>query len=307
MEGKIPPFLLSNTQRDYVRTDGTQARASFVERGICHLTSLMKMAYAQWETANRGGFLQQLDTRVKLVFLLVFLVVASIKRTLLPEVSISFLVLLLVVASRLDVLSFYSKVWVYSFFFGFLIVLPSALNVVVKGEALIPLFHLSRSYQFWIYHIPETVSITREGLEGVAMFTIRVMNCFSLSLLLIHTTSFAQAIKGLKGLHAPDLFLMILTLCYKYLFVFSQILEDIYLARKSRMVSIKKTNAKDWVAGRIVFLFRKTASRCEALFGAMEARGYSGDVKIYTRCGLGRRDIVAGSFLFIAGLVLVIL
>jgi len=241
------------------------------------------------------------------LFLLFFVVIVSMKRSFFPEIAIVVFVFALAALSRLNLFSFYGRVIFFGFIFGFLIALPSALNIITGGEIVIPIAHLSKPYNFWIYHIPATVGITRQGIEGVAMLTLRVINSLSLSFLVIYTTPFPEIIKALKSLKVPDPFLMIITLAYKYIFIFAQTLEDIYLAKKSKIIEVSAAGARNWVAGRIAFLFRKTQVRCEEVFNGMLARGFSGDVMLYTYRKMTKKDIIAGSFLFITGLLLLLL
>jgi energy-coupling factor transporter transmembrane protein EcfT len=167
--------------------------------------------------------------------------------------------------------------------------------------------HLSKPYQLWIYHIPETIGITGEGIEGVVRLTLRVINSLSLSFLVIYTTPFPEIIKALKTLRVPDTFLMIITLSYKYIFIFARTLEDIHLAKKSKVIEVDAAEARNWVAGRIAFLLRKTRMRCEDVFNAMLARGFCGDVVFYTYRRMTKKDFIAGSFLFATGLLLIFL
>ena len=140
---------------------------------------------------------------------------------------------------------------------------------------------LPQAYDFWIYHIPREIGLTGQGIEGVLMLCLRVMNSLAISLLVIHTTPFHRIIKALQVFRVPDTFLLIITLSYKYIFVFAKTVENMYLARKSRLVGmVKNDEARMWIAGRIVFMFRKTMARYEEVFSAMVARGFCEEVKL---------------------------
>ena len=184
-------------------------------------------------------------------------------------------VFMLVVISRLDIFGFYKRVLFLGFIFGFLVALPSALNIITQGEIILPLLHFSRPYSFWVYHLPAEVGFTREGLYGVAMLTLRVTNSLSLSFFILCTTTFPEIIKALKVLKIADGFLMIITLSYKYIFIFARTAEDMHLAKKSRMVrQVKNNEERKWVAGRIAFIFKRTRLRCEEIYKGMVCRGF---------------------------------
>ncbi len=306
MKSDIPTFLLSKPKQYDTETSGEVSRASFIDHGIERFAAFIRTTYTQWESAGRDGLFQKLDARAKVLFLLFFVVIISVKNTLMPEAAIGAFVFILAILSRLDLIAFYGRVFFFGFIFGFLIALPSCLNIITEGEIVIPIAHLSKTYHFWIYEVPETIGITRQGLEGVGRLTLRVINSLSLSFLVIHTTPFPEIIRALKSIRVPDTFLMIITLSYKYIFVFARIIEDVHLARKSRVIETNAAEKRVWVAGRMAFLLRKTRSKCEEIFNAMLARGFSGDIALYAHGPMKAKDFIAGSLLFLAGLLFII-
>src|SRR5208283_3021912 len=122
------------------------------------------------------------------------------------------------VLSRVNVADFYKRVFFLGFFFGFAVALPASLNTITGGEVVMRLVELPKPYDFLGYHIPRLIGITRQGITGVMMLTLRVANSVALSLLVISTTPFPSLVRALKVLRVPDVFLMILTLTYKYIF-----------------------------------------------------------------------------------------
>jgi cobalt/nickel transport system permease protein len=261
-----------------------------------------------WELLSQNGFFQKIDPRIKIFFLMFFIVIVSLKRDLLSELYVWIFVLVLALLSRLNILIFYRRVLFFGFIFGFLIALPSAFNLITKGEIILPIAKLSRPYDFWIYHVPATIGITRQGMLGVAMLTMRVINSLSLSFLVLYTTPFPEMVRALKVLKVPDTFLIIISLCYKYIFLFSKTVEDMYLAKKGRMIredSNKK--AREWIAGRLAFIFRKTQIRCEEVFRAMVGRGFSDTIKLYGFRKMRATDWASGAFLFSMGLLFLLI
>ncbi len=275
---------------------------SFIDKGIEGFAGVLKDGYTQWETASGKGFFYDLDTRLKVVFWLFFLVIVSLKKELLPELGIFSMVFVLVVLSRINLVTFYRKLFLLGFFFGFLISLPSSLNIIIHGEVLFPIITLPKAYDFWVYHIPRVIGFTREGLFVVAMLTLRVLNSLSLTFLILYTTPFPEIIKALKVLKVPDAFLIIISLTYKYIFIFARIVADMHLAKKSRLLgAIKSAEARDWIAGRIAFIFKKTQLKCDDVFNAMIGRGFSGEIKLYQYEKITVRDWVLGFSLFTVG------
>lgn len=303
MKNDIPLFLLNIPPSHPLKGGGGKINTSYIDKGIESFAGVLKEGYTQWELASEKGFLHELDTRIKVVFWLSFVVIISLKKELLPELGIFFTVFVLSLLSRINLINFYRKIFFLGFIFGFLIALPSALNVITHGKVLVPLIKLSKAYDFWIYHIPEVIGVTGEGISVVAMLTLRVLNSLSVSFLMLYTTPFPEIVKALKVLKVPDTFLIIISLAYKYIFIFARIVTDMYLAKKSRLVgAVNRAEARNWVAGRIAFLFKKTQLKCDDVFKAMIGRGFSGEVKLYRYQKITGRDWIVAFFLLIVGL-----
>jgi cobalt ECF transporter T component CbiQ len=174
---------------------------------------------------------------------------------------------------------------------------------VADGEVILPVFHLAKPYTFWIYQIPEEIGITREGLNGVAMLTLRVMNSLSLVFLILYTTPFSEIMKALKMLKIPDGLLIITTLAYRTFFLFAKVAEEMHLAKKSRRIGgLSRGEARKWVAGRIAFIFGKTRKRSEEIFQAMVSRGFCYSMKIYGFKKLSPKDWSIGFSLLLIGI-----
>jgi cobalt/nickel transport system permease protein len=304
MGNKVPAFLLKRPSPTPPGRDRGKLNMPFIEGGLHHLTFVIRTGYAQWESASTDGFFQRVDARIKVLFLLFFILIVSLKKDVGQEVLLGAFIFLLTVAARLNFFILYKRVLFFGFFFGFLIALPSAFNVITRGEMILSVLHLSKPHNLWIYRIPAEIGITREGVYGVAMLTLRVMNSLAFSFFVLYTTPLSEIIRALKVLRVPDTFLVIITLSYKYVFVFAKTAEDIHLAKKSRLAGpVSNAEARRWITGRIVFLFRKTQQRCEEIFKAMLGRGFSGDIRIYGGKKLQARDWVTGAAFFLMGVL----
>ncbi len=304
MKSKIPSFLLEQPSADpFVRSRG-EMKMSYLEKGINQLAQIIKSGYMQWDSAAMDGFFQKIDARIKVIFLLFYIVIVSLKKEIMPELLLGGSVLVLALISRLNIFSFYKRVLLLGFFFGFLIALPSAFNMITKGDVVLSVITFSRDYHFWIYTIPHEIGITREGINVVAMLTLRVLNSLALSFLVLYTTPFPEIIKALKVLKVPDSFLMVITLSYKYIFIFAKTVEDMHLAKKSRLTGqLNNADARSWIAGRIGFIFKKTRLRCEEIFKAMLSKGFSEDIKLYKPQKLTPPDLVKGCALLLPGVL----
>lgn len=301
MRSKIPPFLLERQTIPGLKDRRHGLSTSFVEKGLKKLSGIIKTGYIEPEMAPKEGIFVKTDARVKVLIVLFMIITVSLKKDIFSEAIIALSVFALVLISRLDLFNFYRRVIFFGFVFGFLVALPSALTIIKKGEIIIPLVTLSRDYRFWIYHIPQEIGITKEGSLGVIMLTLRVANSVALSYWLLSTTRFSDIIKSLKVFRVPDAFLIIITLTYKYIFIFAKTVEDMHLAMRSRLAAtVSGRLARELVAGRIAFVFRKTRTRCEEVFTAMTARGFMNEVSLSGFKKLDAGDLAAGGVLISA-------
>jgi cobalt/nickel transport system permease protein len=308
MANRIPSFLLDKSPPVYIKQDTGKVKIPFIEKGINHLAGVIKKGYIHWEFSSQNGFFQRIDARIKILFFLFLIIIISLKRDFLSEIYICIFIFVLALFSHLSLGTFYKRVLFLAFIFGFLIAFPAAFNVITKGEIILPIVKLSRPYNFWIYHIPADIGVTKEGIYGVTTLTMRIINSLSLSFLMLYTTPFPEIVRALKVLKVPDSFLIIIMLCYKYMFIFSRTVEDMHLAKKTRMIQQdSNTKAREWIAGRLAFMFRRTHVRCEEVFKAMIGRGFSDSIRLYGFRKMSTTDWFSGVFLFSMGLLFLLI
>jgi cobalt/nickel transport system permease protein len=277
----LPPFLLVKENRSTDINYKKDQTFTLIDKTLKNVSQFIKTVYIQSDTASKDGFLQKIDARIKVIFLLSFILIISIVREIPQEILISVFLLFMYIFSRINLLEVYKKIFFFSFFFGFIIIAPASLNLVTKGETLFTIVRFNSVHRFWIYQIPETIGITREGCILVIRFYLKVANSLSLTLLIFYTTPFNEIIRAFGILRVPQLFLMIITLSYKFIFILSQTTEETYLALKSRWWKYSGlSDANNLVGGRIVYIFQRSWARYEEIYKAMIARGFSGKVNL---------------------------
>jgi cobalt/nickel transport system permease protein len=307
MKSKIPVFLLAKNTSALSHYKGGSAHLSFIDKSIKRIAGIIKTGFIQMETASRDDIFQRLDARVKLLFMVYFLIIISLKKDIHAELLISVFIFILAVISKINIINFYRNTLLFGFLFGFLIALPSSLNLITGGEIILPLFKLERPYSFWIYSIPSNIGITREGISGVIILTLRVVNSISVSFLVLYTTQFSEIIRACKIFKAPDAFLMIIIISYKYIFIFAKTVEDVYLAMRSRIAgAVSSRDMQNLVAGRMAFMFRKSRIQCEEVYKAMVSRGFTDEIRLYNFKRLLVRDWCAGAVILAAGLIILL-
>jgi len=295
---KLPDFLLS---KEEYRESSSFRRTStaFIDKTIQKLARLVQLSHQQLHLTQRNSFLSKIAIRTRLLVFLYFILLISFLKPIRSEIIIGIVILVIHIIINNNFIKIYKRIILFTFLFGFLIALPSALNLINKGEVVFPIFRLSNSYDFWIYHIPQDIGFTEEGLRGMYLLTLRVFNSISISFLLINTTSLNDIMKGLKMFRIPDSLLMIITLAYLYIFILANSVAESYLAMKSRIIGhMENKEVQQLIAGRITHIFKMSRRHFEKTFQAMLARGYTGEVVFYQEEKLVLRDyLILGSAL----------
>ncbi len=308
MKTNIPAFLLVENAERLAASCGNKRSVSFVERGFATFARLMQDTFAQWELASRNGVFQSIDARIKVLFWLFMLVVISFKKAVFPLLIIVFMVAAIVVVLRIHPGSLYGKVLPLTFFFGFLVSAPAMLNIITPGTLVVTFFSFNAPVMFFGVAVPQHIGITEEGMLICIRLVLRVFASLSLSFLMLSVTPFSEIVRALKLFRVPDSLLLVLTLTYKYIYLFALMILDMYRAKNVRLVAgISAADFRAWSAGRMATVFRKTQMRAEDIYRAMLCRGFSGTVQVAGQRSLQKRDY-AGAYLLafivlLAGLV----
>ncbi len=302
--GKLPLFLQDPPLAQPTGW-GKGGSVSFLEKALAELCRILRRLYLQWDLAAREGLLQRTDPRVKVALLAATVVLASLKQTIWAQVLIGVLLLGLSLLSRTPLREVQGRAFLLASLFGILLPSPSALNLAVPGEILIPLWHMEGSSRVLWFQLPETVGFTREGLLGVGILALRIMNSLSVTLLVLNTTPFSEIVRAIKHFKAPDTLVWVVLLAYRYLFVLVSLVEQMHRARSARLVrGTTHAQTRRWAAHRMAFLFQRTQLRCEEMFRAMQSRGFSGKIKVESLGAMARGNLVGiGLMAVLMGLV----
>jgi len=242
---------------------------SFVERSLMGALAFFKESVLSDEYASREGLLQGFDPRTKtLGFLLLLAAVMFMKDS--RAVFIMYLLcLLLAFASRINAAFFLKRTWVFIPLFSLCIAVPAMFRSFSPGEtlAVIPVFGAR-------------LVMTVPGFHSAVLFVSRVLVSVSLVVLVTTTTRSTELFAALRWMGVPQIFVMTLNMCYRYIFLFAGIIQDSYLAIKSRTGGLMHyRKGQKIVAWNIASLWGRSMRMNEELYNAMLSRGYSGEPK----------------------------
>ena len=238
-------------------------RGDFVERSIQGALAFFKAALFADETAGRQGLLQALDPRIKLVTALAGLLLVLFTHHLTILAALYLVVIGVAVASRVGLGLFLTRTWVFMPLFSLFIALPALFSFVTPGEAIA---------SAGVFHV------TRNGLVGAGTFIARVITSVSLVVLLSMTTRHFDLLKALRFFAVPQLFVMVLGMCYRYLYLFIEIVENTHRSIRSRVGSgIHHRKGQKVVAWNIAHLWLRSYALNDQVYKAMVSRGFRGE------------------------------
>ena len=196
-------------------------RVNFIERTLATLVRKTERALFAEELAKKAGFLQSLDPRVKIIGLLALVLDVTLARNIFTILIIFALAVILALLSKVPIKTLAVRAWLGAFTFTGLIALPVVF--ITPGDAIfqIPLLK-------W--------TMTAQGLTSAAYLITRVETTVTLSILLILTTLWTHVLKALRILRVPVVFVVILGMTYRYLFVMLETAQNMFEARQSRLV-----------------------------------------------------------------------
>ena len=243
---------------------------NFVGRSIMGALSFLKESVFAEECAAKKGFLQARDPRFKTAAILLLLVLVMLVKTI-PFVAVIYLFCLaLAYFSGINLWFFLKRTWVFIPLFSLFIAIPALFSVFTPGDTLYSFSMLGLKF-----------IITRQGFFGAILFVLRVATSVSLAILLTLTTKHTELLKVLTIFKIPQVFVMTLGMCYRYIYLFVEIIQNTYLAIKSRVgLRMHHKKGQQVVAWNIGNLWQRSYQLSNQVYDAMLSRGYRGEPKI---------------------------
>jgi cobalt/nickel transport system permease protein len=280
-------------------------RKDFIAGTLVELSGVLKRAIFTSHYVRFPGLLQGIDPRIKVLTFIAFLLAALTTHRLEIILCLYLLSLALAKVSGIPLGFFIKRVWVFIPIFTGIIAIPAIFNFITPGRAIVSLIIFSHPLRWGFIHLPAKITITEQGLQGAAIFTSRVATSVSFTVLLTLTTEWMRLLKALSKFHFPKVGILILGMTYRYIFFFLQMVEDMFLAGRSRSIGHTGTRGQHrWIAGRLGFLLGKSYQLSNEVYLAMLSRGWNGQARLVNDFSLQRKDIAWTAF--VLGVMLLI-
>jgi cobalt/nickel transport system permease protein len=272
----------------------SKGKRNFVGKTLSGIFDFLEETIVSESYARRRGLLQSLDPRVKLISIIALIVAMTMVTDWRLMLFVYALTLVFAYVSGIGLRFFIKRVWLFIPIFTGIIALPMIFNVFFPGDSLVTLMTLGPGARLGPLALPETIAITRQGTIGAIAFTMRVATCVSAAVLLFLTTPRDVLFKSLRSVGVPKVYVLTLDMCYRYIFLLTDLVKAFYTAKKSRSIkSLPLLEEQKWVGGRIGYTLVKSLDMAEKVHGAMVSRGFNGDVKLMEDFAMRPRDYAA--------------
>ena len=283
-------------------------KKSFIGRTIEEIFEFIETAFFAESYSRRKGLLQSLDPRVKLISILTLIFATVLVTNLRLLIFVYMLTLLFSYLSKIDILFFIKRVWLFIPIFAGIIAIPMIFNIFFPGDPLISLVYLGPGAHLGPFSLPDSIYITRQGVNAAVIFTMRVATCVSAVVLLFLTTPQQMLFKSLRSVGVPKIYVLTLGMTYRYIFVLTNLVRDMYVAKRARTIKSRSMfEEQKWVGERIGYTLIRSLDMSEKVHMAMMSRGYNGDVKTMQQFKMRKRDYISGAMAISLSIVLVLI
>ncbi len=259
-------------------------RNGFIERTLSDISHAVEQSLFAEEIARRPGLLQALDPRIKVLSLIGLLLAVGLSRNLLVIMGLYVIALFLARLSQVPMGFFIKRVWLFMPFFTGIIALPAFF--ITPGPPLVQL--------------PLGLVITRTGAQTALFLLLRVSTSVSLGILLILTTQWNTVLKALGVLRVPDVFVLVLGMTYRYIYLLLHTANDMFLSRQSRVVGrLNSAEERRIIAASAGTLLSKSLYLSGEVYLAMQSRGFRGYPRTMDTFALRRSDWAASGIVML--------
>ncbi|MBC7795320.1 MAG: cobalt ECF transporter T component CbiQ [Pyrinomonadaceae bacterium] len=257
---------MESTANISIKTTSRRKRKSrgFIERTLFSLVSQFENAIVAEEIARKKGLLQSIDPRVKIIGLVLLIIDATLSRNIFTVLIIFAAAVFVAILSKVSIKTLATRAWLSAFTFTGAIALPAIFTTA--GDVLFRLPLLN-----W--------AVTEQGVKTASFLLIRVETTVTLSFLLVLCTLWTHILKALRVLGVPVVFVVILGMTYRYIFVMLETARNMFEARQSRLVgTLTPVESRRIAAASVGVLMTKSFYLNNEVYLAMQSRGFRGEV-----------------------------
>ena len=149
-------------------------------------------------------------------------------------------------------------------------IITIAINVVSTSKGLI--------FSFSIFDIK--LGCTWDSISIAAKLFLKSLACVSCLYFLTLTTPIFEVLSVLRKLKVPKLFVELMGLIYRFIFVLLETVNMIYISQNSRLGYSTYRTGFNSLGKLVTSLFISSYKRSQDVYTAMESRGYDGEINL---------------------------
>ena len=254
----------------------------FIRRSLDEALSFMRESLASDACAARPGFLQARDARLKTAGVAIVLLAVLLARSPAAVANLYLLCLAVACGSAIRPGYFLKRTWLFIPLFALAIAVPALFSAFSPGEPVAALPFFGRS-----------LVITRQGVGAATLFFLRVLTSVSWAVLLALTTKHHELLKVLRMCRVPPIFIMTIGMCRRYIFLLVDILQNTFLAIRSRTgFTASAAEGQRLVGWNMAALWLRSYHLHRQVHAAMVSRGYDGEPRTLDAFRVGWKDLV---------------
>jgi cobalt/nickel transport system permease protein len=252
-----------------------RTRSTFVEKSLADISHALEQTLFAEKIAQKEGLLQHLDARIKVLAMILLLLAVGLSHNLAILLGLYLLLLGLAWASAVPMVFYIKRVWLFMPFFTGIVAIPALF--ITPGPALV--------------HLPLGLVITQSGLVSALFLLLRVGTSVSAAVLLVLSTPWNTVLKALGVMRLPDVVVLILGMTYRYIYLFLQAANEMFLSRQSRILRrLDGASERRLVAASAGTLLNRSLQLSSEVYLAMQSRGFRGTPRTMDTFQMQGRD-----------------
>lgn len=135
-------------------------------------------------------------------------------------------------------------------------------------------------FLFSIIAFETNIGVSQSGIQGAAHLFFKALGAVSCLYYLSLSTPMVDLLQVLCKLRVPKLFIELMGLIYRFIFVLLETVDLMFTAQKSRMGYSNILSSYRSLAALASMLFIRAYKRSDELYTSLEARGYDGEINV---------------------------
>jgi cobalt/nickel transport system permease protein len=242
--------------------------------------------------------LKDKDPLLKSFFAVTALIICVASKSFFVSFAVILIMGSLTVIKGRTPLKYYIKLYSIPMIFLFMSTLAILINIELAPieETTIPIFHFYLGNLYF--------SVEADGLIAAMHLILTALGAVSCLYFLSLTTPVTELLYVLERLRCPYLFIELLMLIYRFIFILYDMAGAISISQKSRLVNRNFKTALQGISGLWVILFIHSLRKSSILYDAMEARCYDGNLRFLQKTVKVSQGEMAGTLLILLFLLL---